>query len=237
MVAVSYNFVMDKLTTLGSRLRYARKARNLTQDQVAAEFDIKRNNVSTWESGETRPSVDRFPALARLYGVTEAWLLDGVGEPPPQSPRASVTPLPKVSLVPGGQLLGTGKMPLYTGAMGGDGHVIITFDAIDYVKRPAELENVKGGYGLLIVGESMIPAFWPGDMALINPHLPPARQKNVILYHTPPHGGDVEAIIKQLNGWSERQWQLQQYNPPREFTEYRHEWPVCHRVVGKYDAR
>ncbi|GLR55156.1 LexA family transcriptional regulator [Shinella yambaruensis] len=237
MVAVSYNFVMDKLTTLGSRLRYARKARNLTQDQVAAEFDIKRNNVSTWESGETRPSVDRFPALARLYGVTEAWLLDGVGEPPPQSPGTSAAPLPKVSLVPGGQLLGTGKMPLYTGAMGGDGHVIITFDAIDYVKRPAELENVKGGYGLLIVGESMIPAFWPGDMALINPHLPPARQKNVILYHTPPHGGDVEAIIKQLNGWSERQWQLQQYNPPREFTEYRHEWPVCHRVVGKYDAR
>ena len=169
--------------------------------------------------------------------MTEAWLLRSEGDPPAKAPKTKRQDLPSVELVPGNQLLGTGKMPLYTGAMGGDGHVIITFDAIDYVKRPAELENVKGGYGLLIVGESMIPAFWPGDMALVNPHLPPARQKNVILYHTPPHGGDVEAIVKQLNGWNEREWHLQQYNPMKEFSEFKHEWPICHRVVGKYDAR
>lgn len=239
---------MEKLDTLAARLRYARRAKSLTQDEVAAQFNIRRNNVSTWESGDTRPDLDRIPLLSALYGTTEAWLLHGDGEPPAKEEArskvrggkaATITEPrhPVVPLVPGSQLLGTGKMPLYAGAMGGDGHVIITFDAIDYVKRPAELENVRGGYGLLVVGESMIPAFWPGDMALINPHLPPARQKNVILYHTPPHGGDVEAIVKQLNGWNERHWQLQQYNPPREYTEFRHEWPICHRVVGKYDAR
>lgn len=248
MVAFSYNSAMEKLDTLGSRLRYARNAKGLTQDQVAAEFEIKRNNISTWESGDTRPDLEKLPALAQIYGTTEAWLLHGQGEAPPKIARpksaggrqraeAERPSYPVVPLVPGRELLGTGKMPLYAGAMGGDGHVIITFDAIDYVKRPAELENVKGGYGLLIVGESMIPAFWPGDMALVNPHLPPARQRNVILYHTPPHGGDVEAIVKQLNGWNEREWQLQQYNPPREYAEFRHEWPICHRVVGKYDAR
>lgn len=249
MVAFSYNVAMEKLDTLGARLRYARNAKNFSQDEVAAQFGIKRNNVSTWESDTTRPDIDRIPVLAAMYETTEAWLLHGQGEAPTRIEDSKqgrksrkpagidTSPHPVVPLVPGNQLLGTGKMPLYTGAMGGDGHVIITFDAIDYVKRPAELENVKGGYGLLIVGESMIPAFWPGDMALVNPHLPPARQKNVILYHTPPHGGDVEAIVKQLNSWNERHWYLQQYNPPREFAEFRHEWPVCHRVVGKYDAR
>lgn len=235
MVALSYNSDMD---TLGARLRYARTAKGLSQQQVADELGINRVNISTWESDSTRPDISRLPDVATAYGVTEAWLLTGQGQPPQKSERLKKPRTTKVvDLVPGEQLLGTGRMPLYTGAMGGDGHVIITFDAIDYVKRPAELENVKGGYGLLIVGESMIPAFWPGDMALVNPHLPPARMKNVILYHTPPHGGDVEAIVKQLNSWNEREWHLQQYNPLNEFTEFRHEWPVCHRVVGKYDAR
>ncbi|CDZ43070.1 Phage-related repressor protein C [Neorhizobium galegae bv. officinalis] len=235
MVAISYN---DTMETLGSRLRYARTAKGLSQDEVAEQLGINRVNVSTWESDATRPDIRRLPDIAKIYGVTEAWLLSAQGEPPIKVERRKRGRATKqVDIVPGEQLLGTGKMPLYTGAMGGDGHVIISFDAIDYVKRPAELENVKGGYGLLIVGDSMVPAFWPGDMALVNPHLPPARMRNVILYHTPPNGGDVEAIVKQLNGWNEREWHLQQYNPLLEFTEYRQEWPVCHRVVGKYDAR
>jgi transcriptional regulator with XRE-family HTH domain len=234
MVVFGYKHAMD---TIGSRLRYARTAKGVSQQTVADALGINRVNLSTWESDTTRPDIGRVPDIARIYGVTEAWILSGDGDLPSKADRPLKGKAPKVELVPGEQLLGTGRMPLYTGAMGGDGHVIITFDAIDYVKRPAELENVKGGYGLLIVGESMIPAFWPGDMALVNPHLPPARMKNVILYHTPPHGGDVEAIVKQLNGWTEREWNLQQYNPAKEFTEYRQEWPICHRVVGKYDAR
>jgi transcriptional regulator with XRE-family HTH domain len=228
------------MDTFGARLRYARNAKGLTQQQVADELGINRVNVSTWESDGTRPETVRIPDIVRVLSISESWLFSGQGDAPekldrPKSARSRSAPV--VEVVPGAQLLGTGKMPLYTGAMGGDGHVIVTFEAIDYVKRPAELENVKGGYGLLIVGESMIPAFWPGDMALINPHLPPARMRNVILYHTPPHGGEVEAIVKQLESWNEREWNLKQYNPLKEFSEFRQEWPICHRVVGKYDAR
>lgn len=56
------------------------------------------------------------------------------------------------------------------------------------------------------------------------------------LYHTPPHGQEAEAIIKRLNGWNDREWDLEQWNPHRQFKEFRTEWPVCHRVVGKYEA-
>jgi transcriptional regulator with XRE-family HTH domain len=235
MVAFGYNQIME---TLGSRLRYARNARGVSQQIIADHLGIDRVNISTWESDQTRPDVSRISAIAKFYGASEAWLLSGEGEAPIKSEgQKKLRATHKTAAVPGGQLLGTGKMPLYAGAMGGDGHVIVTFDAIDYVKRPAELENVKGGYGLLIVGESMIPAFWPGDMALVNPHLTPARQKNVILYHTPPNGGEVEAMVKQLEGWTPKEWHLKQWNPMLEFSEFRQEWPVCHRVVGKYDAR
>src|SRR5690606_18709026 len=119
--------------------------------------------------------------LAPVLGTTASWLLTGDGPAPEGAPAPAK---PTTSLIPGHELLGTGTMPVYAAAMGGDGHVIVSFDEIDRVKRPAELENVKGGYGLLIKGTSMVPALNEGDTALVNPHLPPARGANVILYHT-----------------------------------------------------
>lgn len=222
------------MDTLGSRIRYARNAKGLKQHQLADALGINRVNISDWERDQTAPETSRIPKIAAFLGVTESWLLSRSGDDPL---TASTSDIKRAPIVPGTQLVGSDKMPIYAAAQGGDGHVIVTFDAVDYVKRPAELENVRGGYGLLIVSDSMVPAFRPGDMALVNPHLPPAKEKNVILYHTPPHGGDIEAIVKQLNGWNDREWFLQQWNPMQEFAEFRQEWPICHRVVGRYDAR
>jgi phage repressor protein C with HTH and peptisase S24 domain len=225
------------METLGSTIKKARTDAKLTQQQLADQLQINRVNITQWEKDETRPAADRLPALAALLGVSREILEKFIDEDGPARRRARGTPAGASPIIPGAQLLGPGRMPVYAAAMGGDGHIIVTFEAIDHMKMPSELENVKGGYGLLISGESMIPAFWPGDTALVNPHLQPQKGRNVILYHTPPNGGEVEAIVKQLEGWSDREWLLKQYNPLLEFTEYRKEWPVCHRVVGKYDAR
>lgn len=137
---------------------------------------------------------------------------------------------------PAGHLVGHKNLPVYAAAMGGDGHVIVTFDAIDYVKRPAILETVRDAYSVYIVGESMIPAFRPGDLSLIHPHLPPSRETDVVLFHLPPEN-EAECMIKRLIGISDRNWRLEQYNEFKQFDASRADWPVCHRVVGKYSAR
>jgi len=139
-------------------------------------------------------------------------------------------------VIPGRELVGARDFPIYAAAEGGNGHLIVSFDAIEIVKRPAILEGVKGAYGLLIRGDSMIPAYRPGDMALIHPHLLPARDEDVILYDHPPDGS-AEAIIKHLVGWTDKEWILEQYNPKREWKEFKVDWPTCHRVVGKYARR
>ena len=142
----------------------------------------------------------------------------------------------KPSIVPGNELVGSRDFPVFAAAQGGDGHVIVTFDAVEYVKRPTIVEGVKDAYGILLTGESMVPAYWPGDMALIHPHLQPSRDTDVVLFHVPP-AGEAEAIIKRLVSFNDRDWHLKQYNPAQEFTESRVEWSICHRVVGKYNAR
>jgi phage repressor protein C with HTH and peptisase S24 domain len=132
--------------------------------------------------------------------------------------------------------LRTSLVPIYSAAQGGKGHIIIDTNPIEEARPPDEIIRVRDAYGILIVGESMVPAYRPGDVAWVNPHKPVERDTDVVLYHVPPHG-EAEAIIKALIGFSEKEWRLRQYQPPRDFIESRIDWPVCHRIVGKRNAR
>lgn len=180
---------------------------------------------------------DNFAKLAKALDLSVEELTSRLhgGEAIPQPP-ATKTKGFKPEIVPGSELVGAKDFPIYAAAAGGRGHLIISFDAIEYVKHPAILEGVPGAYGLLVYGDSMSPAYRHGDTALIHPGLGPAADEDVVLYDHPPNG-DAEAIIKHLVSWTEDEWRLEQYNPPKEWTELRGDWPTCHRVVGKYGRR
>lgn len=236
LVGADYHLIMD---TLGSRIRHAREAKGMTQDDVASSFGIRRVSVTQWEAGTTKPAIGKLGELAELLGTTTAWLLEGQGPAPNSGEgtarRAVLQPF-RPQVVPGSELVGARDFPIYAAAEGGNGHLIVTFDPIEVVKRPAILEGVKGAYGLLVSGDSMEPAYDHGDMALVHPGLGPGRLVDVVLYDHPPNG-DAEAIIKRLVGWTEREWHLRQFNPAKDFPAFRADWPTCHRVVGKYARR
>lgn len=56
---------MEQAKTL-ARLR---EEKGLSQKEVAEELGVTRQAVSGWESGRTRPSVEKLVAVCRLYGV------------------------------------------------------------------------------------------------------------------------------------------------------------------------
>jgi hypothetical protein len=159
--------------------------------------------------------------------ITEAdlWELGGITKGDPPVYVESVPAASRASLV-----------PIYSAAQGGKGHIIIDTNPIEEARPPDEIIRVRDAYGILIVGDSMVPAYKPGDVAWVNPHKPIERDTDVVLYHVPPHG-EAEAIIKALVGFSEQEWRLRQYQPPRDFIESRVDWPICHRIVGKRNAR
>ncbi|WP_266035214.1 XRE family transcriptional regulator [Brucella intermedia] len=222
----------------GKRLAMARDEKKMSQAALANLVGRDKSAISLLESGKRGASVDFVARLARALDLNEDWLAFGKGEMHSSSsgehrPADVFTPSP----IPGDELVSQHRdLPIYAAAKGGDGHVIITFDPISYMKMPAVLQGVKGGYGLLLIGDSMIPAYRPGETALVNPNLPPARDEDVVLYHT-SDTDENEAIIKRLVGFNDREWLLEQYNPQKEFKEFRADWPICHRVVGKYNTR
>ncbi|WP_454766115.1 helix-turn-helix domain-containing protein [Cupriavidus campinensis] len=65
------------MPTLGEKIRVLRKQRGLTLDQLALEISASKSSVWELENKEkARPSADRIDAIARVLGVTSAYLLD-----------------------------------------------------------------------------------------------------------------------------------------------------------------
>lgn len=173
-------------------------------------------------------------ALAAALGVSETSLKPNSGASAPAPTDVLQNPPP----IPGSALVGARDFPIYGAAQGGaSGHLIIDFNPIQHVRRPAILEGVRNAYGIRVDGESMVPAFRAGDIALIHPHLLPEADTDVVLFDHDPKTGDAEALIKHLTGFTDKLWKLEQYNPAKKFSEHRADWPICHRVVGRYDRR
>ena len=61
----------------GEFLSALRKARGLTQEQVAEELCVSNKTISKWESGSGLPDITILPDLAEFYGVTADDLLAG----------------------------------------------------------------------------------------------------------------------------------------------------------------
>lgn len=51
------------METFGDRLRAARKALKLTQEDVAEEVEVTKSAVSGWENNREAPGLDRLPRL------------------------------------------------------------------------------------------------------------------------------------------------------------------------------
>lgn len=79
------------------KLLQLRRARGLSQEQLAERLDVSRQAVSKWETGEALPETDKLLRLGDFFAVTLDSLLrpdcalcartpDGAGEAPPQGP-------------------------------------------------------------------------------------------------------------------------------------------------------
>ncbi len=58
----------EKLFTL-------RKAKDLTQEQLAEKLNVSRQSVSKWESAQAVPELDKIVAMSAVFDVTTDYLL------------------------------------------------------------------------------------------------------------------------------------------------------------------
>ncbi len=208
---------------LGKIVEEKRRAQNMSQEKLAAAAGTGQSTIDRIEKGLFKRTPSAIHAIFRVLKL-------------PIDQIDTATRNPRTLTTPEELNLGARNLPVYASTQAGGGALIVSTDPIDFVRRPAPLEQVKDSYGIIIVGDSMTPEFKPGDVALIHPYLPPVRDESCVFYSDDGHG-DVKATIKSFVRETETHWHVEQWNPPKKFALAKSEWQKAHRVVGKYSRR
>jgi phage repressor protein C with HTH and peptisase S24 domain len=213
---------------IGVKIKQARVKAEISQAGLARALGIKPVNVSQWESGTTRPDVERLPAISKVLGVTVEWLLSDnlnhdIGKFVAQTgPR----------FTQGGR-----DFPVLGTAEAGDGTFTVdTGNPIDFVNRPIGLANRKDAYGIYVQGVSMQPMYDPGDLVYVDPRRPPPAGRDCIiqLRQSEP-GGEMRFMLKRLVKRNGRKWTFKQYNPEKEIELTDEEILAVHLILKNHE--
>jgi transcriptional regulator with XRE-family HTH domain len=203
-------------------VRRRREAR-LSQPELADRVGCSQQLIAALETGMTR-STKFLPRIAGALGAEPGQLDPDYAH---AGRFASVPPLSPA--------MAERDFPIYASVEHGRGQMILSTDPVDYMRRPWPVIRVNDAYGLYVAGESMVPEYRPGDIAIVNPHLPVVADEVYIFYG---RDGRSKATIKHLSRALVDTWHVRQWNPPegsdKDFILSREEWPICHRVLGKY---
>jgi transcriptional regulator with XRE-family HTH domain len=202
----------------------ARKAKGMSQKELAAAAGVTQQMVASIETGTTRTTrfVLRFAKALDVppERLDPEWANADEARPPGGFPGSSTRR----------------DLSIVASQDAGGGFITVVADPVDFIPRPPLVAQVRGAYGLIVAGETMAPELEPGDIALVNPNLPPMTDATFVFYAVPRD--ELRATIRRLRRATSTTWHLRQWNPPdrakADFTLSRKEWPIAHRVVGKY---
>jgi transcriptional regulator with XRE-family HTH domain len=76
---------------LMDRIRLLRKAKGWTQTELGKKIGVIQKLIADYETGNTKPPIDRLPLLADALGVTVDELLRGEAMPAPEPNKAQQT--------------------------------------------------------------------------------------------------------------------------------------------------
>lgn len=63
---------------MADRIQYLRKAKGISQEELADKVGVSRQAVSKWESEQSMPDLDRVIAMSDFFGVTTDYILKGI---------------------------------------------------------------------------------------------------------------------------------------------------------------
>ena len=65
------------MSSVGKNIQKFRKAKNITQEELAEKLNVTRQAVSNWETDKTQPDVDTLTQLSEALDVTVEELIYG----------------------------------------------------------------------------------------------------------------------------------------------------------------
>ena len=237
---------MEVLDTPGKRLKWARENRTnyKTASAAARAFGWPLPTYFGHENGDRNPSRNAAKRYAEAYKVDWVWILDGGPLPGdevrPVANNNQQPDLRKKIIAPEVQIPARSEMPrdipILGTVSGGPGGLQMNGDAVDWVRRPPRLAGRTDVFGLYVEDQSMVPAYRPGALVLIERARPPAPGDDVVIELLPANPRDERrALIKRLVSITAKTVKLEQYNPAKELEFPRQQVASLFRVMTVAD--
>lgn len=120
-------------------------------------------------------------------------------------------------------------IPLYGPASAGISNIYITEECvIGEEPRPPGLQNVKGGFMMLVTGDCMEPRIMHGEKVWVHPYRVPVLNDDCVLVMEP----EGNAEIKRFLGENKEEYKFMQLNPPAKFNVQKKNVRNLFTVIG-----
>ena len=219
---------MIEPTDIAAVVKRARASKGWSQPELARRVGTSQQTIDKIETGKVKRS-SFLPAIAVELGIPVDRVLR-------LSQKGDV-----VAEIPGHALFsGDRDLPVYAVTQGHSGVQVLSEQPVEFVLRPAPLARVRDGYGVIVADDSMAPEFRSGDIALVNPHLPP-RVSDSCVFCTAGQNGAQQVCIKHLRKVTDKDWHVSEWSSEngvkREFALKRSEWTIAHVTIGHFKRR
>ncbi len=84
--------------TIGNRIAKFRKARGMTQEELANQLGVSSQAVSKWENDASCPDISLLPQLSKVLGITTDQLLTGRNDEVKMVPAEQRKPLAQLTM-------------------------------------------------------------------------------------------------------------------------------------------
>lgn len=181
-----------------NNLKAARKAKGLTQVEVARAIGLTQNGYSYWENGKAKIDKDQLLKLANLFEVSIDYLLGNTTVP--TITGANIVRIPVLGAIPAG----------------------IPLEAIEEIIGWEEIpESMCAGgkeyFALEVKGDSMWPDYLPGDVVIVR-KAPCFESGDVCVVYVNGYDATLKQVKSQDDGSLTLIPRNQSY-PPRTYSK------------------
>ena len=219
---------MIEPTDIATVVKRARAIKGISQPELARRVGTSQQTIDKIETGKVQRS-SFLAAIALELGIPLDRVLRG------RHKSGGVAPIGGHTLVSGDR-----DLPVYAATQGDSGAQVLSSDPVEYVLRPEPLARVRDGYGVIVADDSMSPEARSGDVALVNPHVPP-RVGDTCVFRSARQEGIQYSCIKHLRRVTEKDWLVTEWSSAdggrRDFVLKRADWPVAHVTIGFFKRR
>ena len=214
---------MSDIDDFLARMDQLRQEKGLSDRALSLAATDKPDLVRSIRHRRAFPKGDNLSALAAALDTSIDYLAHGTSHQ--CNARVSQTPLDFKPQSVSNDLPVLGTAHGGTVRLDNDGQVTeieqTLFEptqVIRYISRPKALTGAQDAYAIYVEGESMYPRFGPGEMAVVDPRVPPRIGDDVIVQLSENGHDEISAIlIKRLVRRSASFLELEQFNPAAIF--------------------